>query len=49
MSIICRNFAELCDSAVEPVHTLELPDGVKLNKTSYDVFLRYILFDVVAA
>jgi hypothetical protein len=42
-------FLEMCDAAGEPIHTLELPDGVKLDKSSYDVFLRYILLDVVAA
>ena len=33
----------------EPIHTLELPDGMKLDKSSYEVLLRYVLLDVVAA
>ena len=31
------------------IHTLELPEGLKLNRTSYEVLLRYVLLDVVAA
>lgn len=31
------------------IHTLELPDGVKLDRMSYEVLLRYVLLDVVAA
>ena len=31
------------------IHTLELPDGMKLDRTSYEVLLRYVLVDVVAA
>lgn len=31
------------------IHTLELPDGMKLDRTSYEVLLRYVLLDVVAA
>jgi len=33
----------------EPIHTLELPDGMKLDQSSYEVLLRYVLLDVVAA
>ena len=32
-----------------PIHTLELPDGMKLDRGSYEVLLRYVLVDVVAA
>jgi hypothetical protein len=32
-----------------PVHTLEMPDGMKLARSSYEVMLRYVLLDVVAA
>jgi len=32
-----------------PIHTLELPDALKLDKASYEVLLRYVLLDVVAA
>jgi hypothetical protein len=31
------------------IHTLELPDGMKLDRTSYEVLLRYVLLDIVAA
>ena len=31
------------------IHTLELPDGMKLDRTSYEVLLRYVLLDVMAA
>ena len=31
------------------IHTLELPDGMKLDRSSYEVLLRYVLLDVVAA
>jgi len=31
------------------IHTLELPHGMKLDRTSYEVLLRYVLLDVVAA
>lgn len=31
------------------IHTFELPDGMKLDRTSYEVLLRYVLLDVVAA
>ena len=44
-----KYFLEMCDAEDEPIHTLKLPDGVKLDKSSYDVFLRYILLDIVAA
>ena len=33
----------------KPLHTLELPDGMKLDKNSYEVLLRYVLLHVVAA
>jgi len=31
------------------IHTLELPDGMKLDRMSYEVLLRYVLLDVIAA
>ena len=31
------------------IHTLELPDGMRLSRSSYEVLLRYVLLDVVAA
>ena len=32
-----------------PIHTLELPQALKLDKASYEVLLRYVLLDVAAA
>ncbi|MGI9200162.1 MAG: hypothetical protein ACR2QL_03830 [Woeseiaceae bacterium] len=42
-------FQEICDRRGAPIHTLEIPDGMKLDKSSYEVMLRYVLLDVVAA
>lgn len=42
-------FQEICDRAGRPIHTLEIPEGMKLDKSSYEVMLRYVLLDVVAA
>jgi len=42
-------FQEICDADDTPIHTLELPNDMKLNKNSYEVLLRYVLLDVVAA
>lgn len=44
-----KHFLEMHDENDEPIHTLELPDGMKLDRTSYEVLLRYVLLDVVAA
>lgn len=30
-----------------PVHILELPEGLALEKSSFEVMLRYVLVDVV--
>jgi hypothetical protein len=30
-----------------PIHVLELPQGMALVKSSYEVLLRYVLVDVV--
>ena len=43
------NFLEICEPDGRPIHTLELPDGMKLDPPSYEVLLRYVLLDVVAA
>lgn len=42
-------FLEMCDADNAPIHTLEIPDGMKLDRNSYEVLLRYVLLDVVAA
>ncbi|MDX1516551.1 MAG: hypothetical protein R3288_06910 [Woeseiaceae bacterium] len=44
-----QHFQEIRDLDGTPIHTLELPDGMKLDKSSYEVLLRYVLLDVVAA
>ena len=44
-----KHFLEVRDPDDTPVHTLELPDGMKLDRSSYQVLLRYVLLDVVAA
>jgi hypothetical protein len=44
-----KHFLDVRSVADEPIHTLELPDGMKLDKSSYEVLLRYVLLDVVAA
>jgi len=44
-----KHFLEMRDLDDRHIHTLELPDGMKLDRTSYEVLLRYVLLDVVAA
>jgi len=44
-----KHFLEICDPEDTHIHTLELPDGMKLDTSSYEVLLRYVLLDVVAA
>ena len=43
-----RCFQEIREPAGAPIHTLELPAGMKLDVSSYEVLLRYVLLDVVA-
>ena len=43
------NFLEMRSVDDAPIHTLEMPEGMKLDKGSYEVLLRYVLLDVVAA
>jgi hypothetical protein len=42
-------FLEIRAMDESPIHTLEIPDGMKLDKSSYEVLLRYVLLDVIAA
>lgn len=44
-----RHFLEMRDLDNTHIHTLELPEGMKLDRTSYEVLLRYVLLDVIAA
>jgi len=42
-----RLFQEIRTIDDAPIHTLELPQGMALGRTSYEVLLRYVLVDVV--
>jgi len=42
-------FQEITEPDGSPIHKLEIPDGMKLDKTSYEVMLRYVLLDILAA
>ena len=44
-----KHFLEMRDLEDKHIHTLELPDGMKLERSSYEVLLRYVLLDVAAA
>ena len=44
-----RLFQEIRDNDDSPIHTLEIPEGMKLDRSSYEVLLRYVLLDVIAA
>jgi hypothetical protein len=41
-----RHYQEIRDPDGAPIHTLELPRGMKLDRGSYEVLLRYVLVDV---
>ena len=43
-----KHFQEITDLDDQPIHTLELPVGMKLDEASYEVLLRYVLLDVAA-
>lgn len=40
-------YQAIADIDGTPVHILELPEGLALEKSSYEVMLRYVLVDVV--
>jgi len=42
-------FQEIRELDDTPVHTLEIPEGMKLARSSFEVMLRYVLLDVIAA
>jgi len=44
-----RHYQQIREANGTPIHTLELPQGMKLERGSYEVLLRYVLVDVVAA
>lgn len=44
-----RAFQEIRDIDDQPIHTLELPQGMAMETASYEVLLRYVLLDVANA
>lgn len=42
-------YQEIRDADDSPIHTLAIPDGMTLDRGSYEVLLRYVLLDVTAA
>lgn len=42
-----RLFQEIRELDDTPIHTLELPQGMAMHRSSYEVLLRYVLVDVV--
>ena len=44
-----KHFQEIRGLDDSAIHTLELPTGMKLDRSSYEVLLRYVLIGVVAA
>jgi hypothetical protein len=42
-----RLYQEIRDLDDSPIHVLELPQGMALERSSYEVLLRYVLVDVV--
>jgi len=44
-----RVFQDIQTADGAPLHRLELPQGMKLEKSSYEVLLRYVLTEVGAS
>ncbi len=42
-----RLFQEIRDADDKLIHMLELPEGMAMNESSYEVLCRYVLVDVV--
>ncbi len=42
-----RLFQEIRDTDDNLIHMLELPQGMAMNESSYEVLCRYVLVDVV--
>ena len=42
-----RLYQEIRDIDDNLIHTLELPQGMAMDRSSYEVLLRYVLVDVV--
>ncbi len=43
-----RHYQEVADLDGNTVHTLELPEGTRLDRASYEVLLRYVMTDAAA-
>jgi len=43
-----KTFQEIRELDGSPIHTIEIPDGINLDRGCYEVLLRYVLADVVA-
>jgi hypothetical protein len=44
-----KHYQQIREADGTLIHTLELPQGMKLDRGSYEVLLRYVLVDVAAA
>ena len=44
-----KRHQEIRETDGAPIHTLELPEGMKLERSSDEVLRRYVLVDVVTA
>ncbi|MDH4108584.1 MAG: hypothetical protein OEW35_09715 [Gammaproteobacteria bacterium] len=42
-----RTYQEIRAADDAPIHTLELPQGIALERRSFEVLLRYVMVDVV--
>ena len=42
-------FQEIRNPDDSPIHTLELPPGMTMERSSYEVLLRFVLADAVVA
>src|SRR5690606_838245 len=42
-----RVLQEIRDDEDRPIHTLELPEGLLMERQSYEVLVRYVLLDIV--
>ena len=44
-----QHYLDVHSADDQPIHRLQLPEGMRLDKGSYEVLLRYVLLDLVAA
>ena len=43
-----RHYQEVQHLDDSPIHVLELPEGMRLDRSSYEVLLRYVMSDAAA-